>query len=184
MSRKYQFFKRPIGRGGSTRQVHMQSPSTDEYKQAVWDFLMEHCDITDRGSFFVKFHTSGRFDFEKRVNARLKYGYHRVDERTGFTNSKKEMDAELRRAAHISEKQSKKRRYILARDERLKALAELEAKRKVEQMSVVERFIHKASVQPLAQLLYNKCQVWLKKHRQKKSQSSKSSSANTATLSQ
>jgi hypothetical protein len=49
------------------------------YQEAVWDYLMEHCDITPGGSFFIKFHTDGRSNFEKHVKARWKYNYHRED---------------------------------------------------------------------------------------------------------
>lgn len=50
------------------------------YKNATWDFLMEHCDILGSGSIFVKFHTDSRKDFERRVKAR-RNGYHREDVR-------------------------------------------------------------------------------------------------------
>jgi hypothetical protein len=49
------------------------------YKDAVWSYLLEHCDLTERGQLFVKFHTTGRPEFEKHVRARWKYGYHRGD---------------------------------------------------------------------------------------------------------
>lgn len=49
-----------------------------EYADAMWDFMTEHCDIPKTGTMFVKFHTNGRTDFEKRVIARLN-GYHRED---------------------------------------------------------------------------------------------------------
>lgn len=57
----------------------MSNKNTQKYKDAVWEFLLEHCDITQGGSYFVKFHTSSRANFEKRVYAREKYGYHRED---------------------------------------------------------------------------------------------------------
>src|SRR6266851_929311 len=49
------------------------------YQDAVWSYLLEHCDLTTDGALFVKFHTSDRATFEKRIRARWKYGYHRGD---------------------------------------------------------------------------------------------------------
>jgi hypothetical protein len=49
------------------------------YKDAVWSYLLEHCDLTERGHLFVKFHTNSREEFEKHVAARWLYGYHRGD---------------------------------------------------------------------------------------------------------
>lgn len=51
------------------------------YKQATWDFLMEHCDVLENGTMFVKFHMTHRGDLEKRINARAR-GYHREDVRS------------------------------------------------------------------------------------------------------
>jgi hypothetical protein len=48
-----------------------------KYKDAVWSFILEHCDITSNGSLFIKFHTDNRQNFEKRVWARYKHNYHR-----------------------------------------------------------------------------------------------------------
>ena len=59
----------------------MESEELTTYKQAVWDFLLEHCDITPNGSLFIKFHASSRNNIEKRIKARWKYKYHREDVR-------------------------------------------------------------------------------------------------------
>ena len=59
----------------------MESEELTTYKQAVWDFLLEHCDITPNGALFVKFHASSRANIEKRIKARWKYKYHREDVR-------------------------------------------------------------------------------------------------------
>lgn len=48
------------------------------YKDAVWSYVLEHSDLTPEGKFFVKFHTSGRPNFEDHVFARMG-GYHRGD---------------------------------------------------------------------------------------------------------
>lgn len=48
------------------------------YMDAVWDYMLEHSDITHGGNLFVKFHTDSRRSFEKHVIARVK-GYHRND---------------------------------------------------------------------------------------------------------
>ncbi len=50
----------------------------EKYIDAVWDYFMEHSDLTAGGAFFVKFHTDNKRTFNKRVLARLN-GYHRSD---------------------------------------------------------------------------------------------------------
>jgi len=54
------------------------STREQKYKDAVWDYLLEHSDITKGGSLFVKFHTKSRSTFEGHVNSRIG-GYHRGD---------------------------------------------------------------------------------------------------------
>lgn len=131
---------------------------------AVWAFVVEHCDITERGAYFVKFHASGRADFEKRVRARLKYGYHRIDDRTGFNNRQKEADATARRTAHESRKAAKKRQHTLSREKQKEAFAALEASRKMplanaEPLSPV---INMQPMQPLALPWYTRVAIWVK----------------------
>ena len=96
-------------------------PDLTAYKDALWDFILEHCDITPGGSLFVKFHTSHRADFERRINARLK-GYHREDPQA------KEQVKETRQQAFQETKKQKRERYILSREERLRALKIVERK--------------------------------------------------------
>lgn len=67
-----------------------ESPELQAYKDAVWQFLIEHSDITDGGSLFVKFHTSGRRNFENRIKGRAVYGYERKDTRLNMTPKEKE----------------------------------------------------------------------------------------------
>lgn len=149
-------------------------PDLETYQQAVWDFLLEHCDLTERGSFFVKFHTSGRFDFEKRIRARYKYGYHRVDERNGFDIRQKERDADLRRKAHLDAKAVKQRRRMLSLEEQRKAheamRLEKEKQERLERMPKLLRVIHSLAMQPLAQKWYNKVTIWVKNRHNLKSQ--------------
>jgi hypothetical protein len=82
-------------------------PSKDltTYKDAVWDYLLEHSEITQGGALFVKFHTKGRRAFEGHVEARAK-GYHREDPRA------KEQVKEARQQAFQAKKQAKKTRYL------------------------------------------------------------------------
>jgi len=69
-----------------------------------------YSDILDSGSVFVKFHTSGRKNFENRVYSRYKYGYHRED-----VEAKSDLQEEKRREYEVK-KAVKKARY----DERKK----------------------------------------------------------------
>lgn len=103
----------------------METPEIQAYKDAVWDFMLEHSDILEGGGIFIKFHADGRGNFEKRIRARLKYDYHRIDIRTGESPKEKEARAEAQREARISEKKAKRDEYILSREKRLAAMAEL-----------------------------------------------------------
>lgn len=81
------------------------------YKDAVWAFILEHCDLTDSGALFVKFHTDGRADLEKRIRARWKYDYHRMDTRTGEDIVAKEARHIAQREAFVSDRKGKRDRY-------------------------------------------------------------------------
>lgn len=50
-----------------------------EFEDALWEFILEHCDVLDSGSLFVKFHISGKTNLLNRVRARHLYEYHRED---------------------------------------------------------------------------------------------------------
>lgn len=75
-----------------------------EYADGVWDYIVEHCDITDSGRFFVKFHTHGRAQFERRIFSRIN-GYHRdnVEEKVE--------SAEVTKEQHALDKLKRKKRY-------------------------------------------------------------------------
>ena len=147
------------------------NPELESYKDAVWDFMLEHCDLTERGSLFVKFHASDRRNFENRIKARWKYDYHRKDERSNFNNRQKEIDATARKQAHLDRKESKRRQHMLAREERIKALKEVEefnAKQvELAKIASVSPVIPSERMQPLALWWYNIKQLW-KQHRHKK----------------
>lgn len=97
------------------------------YQQAVWDFMLEHSDVQESGAMFIKFHTSGRDNFQKRVFARWQYGYHRenvtekdqkqIDLRTEYTQRK--IDKEVRWETYKQERKRHYQRQI--RKEKIKA---------------------------------------------------------------
>lgn len=62
------------------------------WKDAVWDYLLEHCDVMEGGKIFVKFHSDSRYKFECRIRSRIQ-GYHRGDPRA---TEKKVADLALR----------------------------------------------------------------------------------------
>lgn len=64
-------------KSGSTKAE--ESELLASYKDAIWSYLLEHCDLTPNGALFVKFHTSDRATFERHVRARWKRNYHRGD---------------------------------------------------------------------------------------------------------
>jgi len=76
-----------------------------EYTQAVWEFIVEHCDVLPTGKMFVKFHTDGKQDFEKRVWARWRLGYHREN-----PEKKEEFILNLRERYKIKRAEKQKRR--------------------------------------------------------------------------
>lgn len=105
------------------------------YQDAVWDFILEHCDVTDRGSFFVKFHTDDRKNFERRIKARQKYHYHRADYRTGETREQKELRAMTLREEHKTKKRIKKERWQQGVAERKRILEEVKRRNERRQRS-------------------------------------------------
>jgi hypothetical protein len=84
------------------------------YKDAVWQYMLEHSDITDRGAIFIKFHTTSRHVFEGHVNARLN-GYAREDTRLKLNAKEKERLAERRRVEHERIKGLKEEQYRVRR---------------------------------------------------------------------
>lgn len=72
------------------------------YQDAVWDFLMEHCEVLDSGALFIKFHTDGKQNFINRVLSRWQYNYHREDPKA------KCLMAESRRAVFEGKRAEKK----------------------------------------------------------------------------
>ena len=96
-----------------------REPTQEEWKQATWDFILEHCDILERGGMFVKFHMSGRADLEKRIRARAVYNYHREDVRA------KEALQCGRRNTHTTTKKQKNEVWRANREERRRVFDEL-----------------------------------------------------------
>lgn len=97
----------------------MPDEDLETWKQALWDFILEHCEITGRGSIFVKFHTSGRADLEKRIRARWKYGYHREDVRA------KEAVKDHRHEEHATKKKQKYEKWQADKQERRRVMEEV-----------------------------------------------------------
>lgn len=76
----------------------------ERFKQAWWDYLLEHCEIDHGGALFVKFHTKGRNQLEGHIWARAK-GYHREDPRAKEAKHLKAQEI------HIETKKNKKEKY-------------------------------------------------------------------------
>lgn len=93
----------------------MSQPRNEEleaFKDALWDFFLEHCDVERSGAYFIKFHASGRANIEKRIMARHKYNYHREDPRM------KETIGVLTAEAHMRNKRKKHEVWKANKDER------------------------------------------------------------------
>jgi len=97
------------------------TPDIKGYQSAVWDFLLEHSDITESGKIFIKFHTDSQRNFENRVLSRWKYNYHREDVQ------KKAEKVIIVKQKHKEESLQKKREY---REKKKKRLAELREQQK------------------------------------------------------
>lgn len=82
------------------------------YRQAVWDYVVEHSDLTPNGAYFVKFHVKNRNVFEGHVEARWKKNYHRNDDRLGGVSPReKERIASERAAAAEGKKKEKREKW-------------------------------------------------------------------------
>jgi len=121
----------PLGREFETHPMLMQKecPELEEYKDAVWQFILEHCDVTERGSYFVKFHCSSRRNFENRLKGRYLHNYSRTDHRTGETPQEKEQRATILREKHLDTKRKKREVWQASAAERREVFANLERKR-------------------------------------------------------
>lgn len=106
------------------------NPDINGYKQAVWDFMMEHCDVLGGGSFFVKFYVKDRRHFENRVIGRWKHNYHRGD-----PNERPMLSEKIRK--ELTEKREAKR------DERDRRKAERRSDWRSKTRSVLIRLINK-----------------------------------------
>lgn len=84
----------------------------ESYKQAVWDFILEHSEMLNSGTLFIKFHTSDRANLEKRIRARWKYNYHREDVRA------KEAVHEEKQQVFVQTKKKKKEIWKASKEER------------------------------------------------------------------
>lgn len=96
--------------------------SNEEYKayrDAVWDYLIEHSDIASGGALFVKFHTRDRGQFESHVESRMKYDYHR--------GNPAEKKAEIERRKQKLE-EVKQRNYQISLDRKAKEAVQLVGK--------------------------------------------------------
>lgn len=110
-------------------QMKNECPELEEYKAAVWQFILEHCDVTERGSYFVKFHCSSRRNFENRLKGRYLHNYSRTDHRTGETPQEKEQRATTLREKHLDTKRKKKEVWQASAAERREVFARLERER-------------------------------------------------------
>lgn len=93
----------------------MKDTQLKDYKQAVWEYMMEHCEITKSGAYFIKFHTNNKRQFEDHVTARLS-GYHREDP------IEKEVTGIAKQIKHKTDKVAKKKTYKEEKKKRIQAL--------------------------------------------------------------
>lgn len=87
----------------------------EAWKDAYWDYLLEHSDIQESGALFVKFHTRSRVMFEKHVFARVK-GYHRGDPR------EREKEMVVKAVQKVKVKKMKHEKWKADKDERVRIM--------------------------------------------------------------
>lgn len=98
--------------------IYRYTPDIQGYQDAVWDFLLEHSDVTESGKLFIKFHTDDRRNFENRIFARWKYNYHREDVEA------KAAKLEIAKITHAITKREKKEKYKADKKARIATLNE------------------------------------------------------------
>lgn len=97
-------------------ETHRYTTDIKGYQDAVWDYLLEHSEITESGKIFVKFHTDGRKNFENRVLSRWKYNYHREDVRA------KALKLQETKLQHLKNQKEKKEKYKAEKKARIEKL--------------------------------------------------------------
>lgn len=95
-----------------------------EYQDAVWSYMLEHCDIQKSGALFVKFHTKSRSAFNGHINARIA-GYHRGDP------EERGREAETVSIQHIGKKKSKNEKWKADKNERFKIMQKVAIENKI-----------------------------------------------------
>lgn len=95
----------------NTKDDMKDSKELEAWKDAYWDYLLEHSDITEGGALFVKFHTRSRRVFEGHVFARVR-GYHRGDPRA------REKEMEVKAVVKVKVKKMKHEKWKADKDER------------------------------------------------------------------
>ncbi len=109
------------------------------YQEAVWDFLMEHCEVLNSGAIFIKFHTDGRQNFENRILSRWKYNYHRED-------PKSKQSMALDRREHFQQQKAENQRKW--EEERKRRQCLRKAMRKAKRINRIKSFIAKILIWP------------------------------------
>lgn len=103
------------------------------FKQGLWVYLLDHCEIEKSGVMFVKFHSAGRSEFERKIASRAR-GYFRNDPVA------KGAVAEKKHRVWIDEKKLKQQRYYISRQERLAALEIVKRRNEWRAMSPAQKF--------------------------------------------
>lgn len=127
----------------------MKYEKLEAWKNAVWEYLLEHSDMMESGALFVKFHTDDRDTFEDHVYARLKHKYHRTD--VGARNA----EHLLLREADRAKKAAEEKYWQASEEERKRVFAELkQANRGQPEAVKVEAVVRKNMRAILREFIY------------------------------
>ncbi len=84
---------------------------------AIWQYVLDHAEVSNDGVLFVKFHTTGKEQFRKRISYRMK-GYQRdyINENTASDKRKiaiqktqlghEEMNRKIKEVAEMNRKRN------------------------------------------------------------------------------
>jgi len=124
----------------------MKNQTLQRHKNAVWDYILEHSDVTENGALFVKFHVTSRTQFEGHVNSRINDHYHRHDTRTDETHKEKDSRSSTLRNKHKKTKKVKREKWKASQAERRKILEAVKRENEMRHLSPIKKFLRKLKI--------------------------------------
>lgn len=87
--------------------------TTQQLEDAIWDYIMEHSDVTPNGTIFVKFHVTKKSKFIGHIISRA-HGYHRGNPDTKYIKALiKQKEHKDRCQEGVKKSKEKKDEYVI-----------------------------------------------------------------------